>query len=61
MYEVINGINVADMSIMARIEWYLLFKFMSRPLFILVIAVSVDFHCKYALWKECTLIHSSGF
>ena len=60
MYEVINGINVADMSIMARIEWYLLFKFESRSLFILVIAVS-DFPGKYALWKECTLIHSSVF
>ena len=58
MYEVIN---VADISIMARIEWYLLFKFESRSLFILVIAVSVDFPGQYALWKECTLIHSSGF
>ena len=61
MDEVINGINVADMSMMARIEWYLLFKFESRSLFILIISVSVDFSGKYALWKECKLIYSSGF
>ena len=48
--------NAADRSRRTRIEPYLLlilkFKYESRSLVILVIAVSVDFPCKYVILKN---------
>ena len=48
--------NAADRSRRARIKPYLLFKFESRSLVILVISVSVDCPGKYALWKEYLIL-----